>query len=94
MLVQYIAERINEDAMGIEHIIDEKYDFMYSHQDARQFNQILAIDEELGRNSFDVTEWHGYKLYHNTDARLDNTFYFSCPSGNIFFFTMYFNKLK
>lgn len=93
MLVQYIAERINEDTKDqFNWIRDEKYDFLYSPQDRSAFERILEIDEELGRNSFDITEWEGYKLYHNNDTRIDDTFYVTCPSGKVFFFSMYYNR--
>lgn len=93
MLVQYIAERLNENPT--EHynwILGENYDFLYTPQDAESFEDILAADKQLGHNSFEITVWNGYKLYHNTDERITDTFYIKCPSGKMFFFSTYYKN--
>lgn len=95
MLVEFIAQRINEDTQeDYNWIYGDSYDFLYSRQDEHSFEEILAIDEELGRISFEITEWEGYKLYHNIDEHLSGTFYIKCPSGKVFFFSTYYKNKR
>lgn len=92
MLVQFIAERINENWQESEYhqwIYGDNYDFLYTPQNAENFADILKAQKLSGTHLFDVTEWNGYKVYHS-DEIMRNTFYFECPSGNVFFFSVYY----
>lgn len=93
MLVEIIAKSINENAQCGNHWINtEKYDFLYSPYNRESLDLWLMADSVTGRNSINVTEWNGYKLYHEERGgySLDTTFVFECPSGNLFYFSAFY----